>query len=203
MKRVGFQQCKTCKRIIVKTTENSTGYCDSCTKKREQVGYGAKKKGGIKVVDELIIHNRNINGVQEVMNSHNERITQFVNDNKYKDRSIKMFCTVGVKFIKERDGREIFNVAHFICDPTIIMSNDEDNIDIFQMIQPSIEPKIEAFTKEGSDWHFDSVELIKIGIGNMIPLLDLDISHYQNSLVVRKLCSIYKMMMKNVFFGLS
>ena len=170
MKRVGFQQCNTCKRVIVKKTENSTGYCDYCTKKREQVGHGNKKKDGIKVVDELIIHNRNINGVQEVMNSHNERIAQFVNDNKYKHRSIKMFCTISVKFTKERDGREISNTGHFICDPTIIMSNDQDDIDIFQMIQSSIEPKIEAFTKDGSDWLFNSIQLIKIGVGKYDPI---------------------------------
>ena len=49
------------------------------------------------------------------------------------------------------------------------MSNDAD-FDIFQMIQSSIEPKIESFTRLGSDWRFYSVSMIKIVVGKYDPI---------------------------------
>ena len=165
----GRKECKLCKRVII-NTENE-GLCVSCKNKksRGQQGGGGTEK--IEVVDQLIIRDPSSGeDVEQIISACDEQISTFLSECKLKFGHIKMYSTISIKFEKESHGEEIYTTGHFICDPIIMMSNDDEKIDFYTHVRPSLEAKMEAFTKIGSDWRFHSVQIIKVGVAKFEPI---------------------------------
>ena len=107
--------------------------------------------------------------VEQILNDRNQQISTFLTESKLKYRDIKMYSTISVKFQKESNGEEIYTTGHFICDPVIILTNDDD-INFYDHVRSSLEAKMEGFTKLGSDWRFHSIQIIKVGVAKFDPI---------------------------------
>ena len=84
-------------------------------------------------------------------------------------RGLKYSLNLQVKCYKEKDGEKIYASPHFWSNATIVLNNDNVEIDLSKAHQ-KIFKSFDTYLREGSGWVFDEVVKIDVRLANYVPL---------------------------------